>query len=151
MLRRSILVLLIPLVIVSENRYDKEFVSTYTTGFDPLADHVKSYTPEWAEQETEIPAKEIIRIAREFSDAAPRAVYYAGRRSSWYQNDFQMRRAQAILNAIVGNWDRQGVWCRTPASSWGSTYSFPGMIQQHCALMRLTKTFPWQRRGMAPT
>ena len=35
-------------------------------------------------------------------------LYYAGRRSSWYSNDFQMRRAQAILNAIVGSWDREG-------------------------------------------
>jgi thiosulfate reductase/polysulfide reductase chain A len=95
-------------VIVGEERHDKEFVENYCQGFDELAEHVKPYTPEWAEKETEIPAGEIVRIAREFSDAAPRAVFYAGRRSSWYQNDFQMRRGQAILNAVVGNWDRQG-------------------------------------------
>lgn len=95
-------------VIISENRYDKEFVATYCVGFDQLAAHVQPFTPEWAELETEIPAKDIVRIAREFSDAAPRAVYYAGRRSSWYRDDFSMRRAQAILNAIVGSWDRQG-------------------------------------------
>jgi thiosulfate reductase/polysulfide reductase chain A len=95
-------------VIISEGRYDKDFVNTYTVGFDKLAEHVKPFTPEWAEQETEISGKEIARIAREFSDAAPRAIYYAGRRSSWYRDDFQTRRAQAILNAIVGNWDRQG-------------------------------------------
>jgi thiosulfate reductase / polysulfide reductase chain A len=95
-------------VIVGENRYDKEFVAGYTVGIDQLAEHVKQYTPEWAEAETEIPAKEILRIAREFADAAPRAMYYAGRRSSWYREDFQMRRAQAILNAVVGSWDRQG-------------------------------------------
>ena len=95
-------------VIVAEGRYDKEFVAAYTVGFDKLVEHVKTFTPEWAEQETEIPAKDILRIAREFSDAAPRAVYYAGRRSSWYREDFHMRRAQAILNAIVGSWDREG-------------------------------------------
>lgn len=95
-------------LIIGEGRHDKEFVATYTQGFEQLAEHVRQYTPEWAEKETEIPAGDIVRIAREFSDAAPRAVYYAGRRSSWYQNDFQMRRAQAILNAVVGNWDRQG-------------------------------------------
>lgn len=95
-------------VIVEENRFDEEFVSTYCVGFEQLAEHVKPFTPEWAEIETEIPAKDIVRIAREFSDAAPRAVYYAGRRSSWYRDDFSMRRAQAILNAIVGSWDRQG-------------------------------------------
>ena len=95
-------------VIVGESRYDKEFVANYTVGFDKLVEHVKPFTTDWAEKETEIPAKDITRIAREFSDAAPRAVYYAGRRSSWYRDDFHMRRAQAILNAIVGNWDREG-------------------------------------------
>jgi thiosulfate reductase/polysulfide reductase chain A len=95
-------------VIVREGRYDKAFVKDYCAGFDELAAHIQPYTPEWAEKETEIAAGEIVRVAREFSDAAPRAVFYAGRRSSWYQNDFQMRRAQAILNAIVGNWDREG-------------------------------------------
>jgi thiosulfate reductase/polysulfide reductase chain A len=95
-------------VIIAEERYDKGTVEAMTLGFEQLVEHVKPYTPEWAEAETEIPAKDILRIARAFSDAAPRAVFYAGRRSSWTQNDFQMRRAQAILNAIVGNWDRQG-------------------------------------------
>ena len=95
-------------VIIREERYDKPFLDTWTLGFEQLVEHVKPYTPEWAEQETGIAAKDITRIARAFADSAPRAVFYAGRRSSWYQNDFQMRRAQAILNAIVGNWDRQG-------------------------------------------
>jgi len=95
-------------VIVGEERYDKDFVTKYTVGIEKISEHVKQLTPEWAEAETEIPAKEITRIAREFADAAPRAIYYAGRRSSWYREDFQMRRAQAILNAIVGSWDRQG-------------------------------------------
>src|SRR5215467_7396189 len=95
-------------VIIGEKLYDEKFVDTYTSGFDKLAEHVKPYTPAWAEGETEIPARDITRIAHEFADAAPRAFYYAGRRSSGYRGEFQMRRAQAILNAIVGNWDRPG-------------------------------------------
>ena len=95
-------------VIIGEERYDKAFLDQWTLGFDQLVEHVKPYTPEWAAGETGIPAMEITRIAREFADAGHRAVFYAGRRSSWYQNDFQMRRAQAILNTIVGNWDREG-------------------------------------------
>ncbi|BDU73483.1 molybdopterin-containing oxidoreductase family protein [Mesoterricola silvestris] len=95
-------------VIIREDRCDKAFLDQWTLGFDQLVEHVKPYTPEFAEAETGIPAREITRIAREFADAGHRAVFYAGRRSSWYQNDFQMRRAQAILNTIVGNWDREG-------------------------------------------
>jgi len=95
-------------VIFRDGLQDQAFLDRWTLGASELAEHVKPYTPEWAERETEIPARDIERIAHEFADAAPRAVFYAGRRSSWYRNDFQMRRAQAILNAIVGNWDRQG-------------------------------------------
>jgi thiosulfate reductase/polysulfide reductase chain A len=95
-------------VIITEKRYNPEFIEQYCYGFDRLAEHVKQYTPAWAAKETEIPEEEIIKIAREFSDAAPRAIYYAGRRASWYHDDFQARRAQAILNAIVGNWDQRG-------------------------------------------
>lgn len=134
-------------VIVGENRYDKEFVNSYCTGFDKLIEHVKPYTPEWAEKETEIPAKEILRIAREFSDAAPRAVYYAGRRSSWYQNDFQMRRAQAILNAVVGNWDRQGGMVPNNKIELGEYLFLPWDDPKAPRIDELDKNFPLAAKG----
>jgi len=134
-------------VIVSENRYHKEFVATYTTGFEKLAEHVKPYTPEWAERETEIPAKDIARIAREFSDAAPRAVYYAGRRSSWYRDDFQTRRAQAILNAIVGNWDRQGGMVPNAKIALGEYVFFPWDDPVAPRVDEMDKNFPLAAKG----
>ena len=134
-------------VIVSESRYDKEFVNTYTAGFDKLADHVKPFTPDWAEQETEIPAKDIARIAREFSDAAPRAVYYAGRRSSWYRDEFHMRRAQAILNAIVGNWDRQGGAVPNGKIALGEYLFFPWDDPVAPRVDEMDKNFPLAAKG----
>jgi thiosulfate reductase / polysulfide reductase chain A len=134
-------------VIVSENRYDKEFVAKYTTGFEQLAEHVKPYTPDWAEQETEIPAKDITRIAREFSDAAPRAVYYAGRRSSWYRDDFQMRRAQAILNAIVGSWDREGGLVPNGRIALGEYMFFPWDDPTAPRVDEMDKNFPLASKG----
>ena len=95
-------------VIVTEKRYNKDFVEKMTVGFDKLVPHIATYTPEWAARECEIPAADIRRIARDFADAAPHAVYYQGRRSSFFANDTQMRRAMAILNAIIGNWDVEG-------------------------------------------
>lgn len=95
-------------VLVTENLYDREFVAAYTQGFDELATHVAQYTPEWAEQETEIPAARIRAIAREFAYYAPRAIVYRGRRSSWYSNDTELRQAMAIANVLVGNWDQPG-------------------------------------------
>ncbi len=134
-------------VIVGESRYDKEFVATYCTGLDKLAEHVKPYAPEWAEVETEIPAKEIVRIAREFSDAGHRAVYYAGRRSSWYRNDFQMRRAQAILNAIVGNWDRQGGMVPNASVALGEYLFLPWDDPKAPRVDEVDKNFPLIAKG----
>ncbi|BAI81155.1 molybdopterin oxidoreductase, molybdopterin-binding subunit [Deferribacter desulfuricans SSM1] len=104
------LVLAVIYVIINENLYDKEFVEKYTYGFDKLVEHVNKnqYTPEWAEKETEISAKEIYWLAREFAKHAPKSVWYPGRRSSFYTNDVYYRRACAILNAICGAWDKPG-------------------------------------------
>ena len=95
-------------VIVTEGLYDDDFIEEQTVGFQELAEHIQQYTPEWAETECEIPARDIRRTAHEFANAAPKAVYYQGRRSSFFQNDTQMRRAMAILNAVVGAWDTKG-------------------------------------------
>ncbi len=134
-------------VIIAEQRYNKEFVTGYTTGFEKLTEHVKSFTPEWAETETEIGAKDIIRIAREFADAAPRAVYYAGRRSSWYREDFQFRRAQAILNAIAGNWDRQGGMVPNGKIALGELLFLPWDDPQAPRVDEMDKNFPLAAKG----
>jgi thiosulfate reductase/polysulfide reductase chain A len=134
-------------VIVAESRYDKDFVAAYTAGFDELAEYVKPFTPEWAEAETEIKASDVVRIAREFSDAAPRAVYYAGRRSSWYRDDFQMRRAQAILNAIVGSWDRQGGMVPNQKIALGELMFLPWDDPTAPRIEDMDKNFPLSAKG----
>ncbi|XOB64757.1 molybdopterin-dependent oxidoreductase [Deferribacteres bacterium DY0037] len=98
-------------VIISENLHDEAFVNEYTHGFEELKAHVKQYTPEWAENECEIPASEIYWTAREFAKYAPRSIAYPGRRTSWYVNDVYFRRACAILSAICGCWDTEGGIC----------------------------------------
>jgi thiosulfate reductase/polysulfide reductase chain A len=95
-------------VIITENLYNPNFVRDFTHGFDELAEHIKQYTPEWAEKECDIPAEEIYWSAREFARYAPRSVAYPGRRTSWYVNDVYFRRACAILTAICGCWDTPG-------------------------------------------
>jgi len=70
------------------------------------------YTPEWAEKITEIPADTIRRITKEFSDAAEKykgaANCYRSRKSTWYYQDFDFRRAQAIFNVLHGCVNRPG-------------------------------------------
>jgi thiosulfate reductase/polysulfide reductase chain A len=91
-------------VIIGEERYNKDFITKYTTGFDELKSAVQTYTPEWAAPITGIEAGVIRRIAREFSDAGQYALAHNGWRTSNFINSFPAERAITILNALVGNW-----------------------------------------------
>ncbi|MFP4516975.1 MAG: molybdopterin-dependent oxidoreductase [Desulfovibrionales bacterium] len=95
-------------VIIDEKLYDAAWIAEKTFGIEELAEHVKQYTPKWAEGETGIPAADIARIARELAAAAPESMVYPGRRTSDYENSSQIRRSFAIVNALLGNWDRPG-------------------------------------------
>ena len=92
----------------SEELYDKAYAEEKLIGIAQLRAHVRPYSPEWAEKECEIPAADIRRIARELAAAAPAAMVYPGRRTSDYVNSTQIRRSMAIVNALLGNWDRPG-------------------------------------------
>jgi thiosulfate reductase / polysulfide reductase chain A len=134
-------------VVIADKCCDRDFIDAYTVGYDQLAEHVKPFTPEWAEKETEIPAKDIARIAHEFADAAPRAIYYAGRRSSWYRDDFQMRRAQALLNAVVGNWDKEGGMVPTQKVALGEYSFLPWDDPVAPRIDEMDKNFPLAAKG----
>ena len=95
-------------VLISEGLYNKKFVAEKTHGFEELRAHVRNYSPEWAAKETDIPAEDIRRLARELAAAAPSAMVYPGRRSSDYKDSTQIRRSFAIVNALLGNWDKKG-------------------------------------------
>jgi len=57
---------------ITEELYDTDFVEKRTTGFDEWAEYIMGQkdgtpkTPEWAEQETNVPAREIRALAREW-------------------------------------------------------------------------------------
>ena len=95
-------------VILKEGLHDKAWVEANTNGLEQLKAHVARYSPEWAEGETGIPAGNIRAIARGLAAAAPRAMIYPGRRSSDYKDATQIRRAFAIVNALLANYDQKG-------------------------------------------
>jgi len=103
-------VLALTYVVLTENLYNKEYVKENFNGFEEYKNHIISnnYTPQWAEKITNIKAKDIYEIAREFMEHAPKAVYYPGRRSTFAKNDFQLRRAMAIFQALGGGIDTKG-------------------------------------------
>jgi thiosulfate reductase / polysulfide reductase chain A len=95
-------------VLIDEELYDKAFVEQNTTGFEQLAEHVRGYTPEWVFLETGIRPEVIRDTAREMAKAAPATIVHPGRHATWYGDDTQRSRAIAILNALLGSWNREG-------------------------------------------
>lgn len=106
-------VLALTYVVINEKLYNKEFVETQFNNFEQYESHIlnSGYTPQWAENITNIPAKDIYEVAREFMANAPKSIYYHGRRSTWSKNDFQLRRAQALFSALGGGVDTKGGFC----------------------------------------
>ncbi|MBN1147965.1 MAG: molybdopterin-dependent oxidoreductase [Anaerolineales bacterium] len=90
-------------VIVINDLADCEFVKQYVIGCDGIQDAMRSYTPEWAEEITGVPAATIERIAREYAAAKHNAMAHPGWRTSNFVNSFQTERAIATLNALSGN------------------------------------------------
>ena len=95
-------------VLIDEKLYDEDYVERYTIGFEQLAEHVRSYTPEWVYLETGIKPDVIRETAREMAKAAPATIVHPGRHAVWYGDDTQRARAVAILNALLGSWNRKG-------------------------------------------
>jgi anaerobic selenocysteine-containing dehydrogenase len=94
-------------VIITEGLTDADYVEKYTVGYDRLADRVKQYTPEWAAEETGIPAEDIRTLAREFATTSP-AVIRIGVAIERHAGGGQTVRALACLPALVGAWRKPG-------------------------------------------
>ncbi len=95
-------------VMVTEGRFDKEYIAKYATGLDELKKHVADKTPEWAYPITGIKPSVIRETARFISAHRPRSLIHPGRHTTWYGDDTQRARAMAILTALLGNWGRRG-------------------------------------------
>ncbi|MBI3456730.1 MAG: molybdopterin-dependent oxidoreductase [Candidatus Rokubacteria bacterium] len=94
-------------VIIRDGLYDREFLAKWAMGFDEYAAYVKDKTPDWAERITSLKAKTIERLAREFATTKPaHADVWSG--PGQHSNGVQGGRAIALLNALVGGYDRPG-------------------------------------------
>lgn len=95
-------------VIIGEARHDRAFVAAHTAGFEALREHVRGYTPEWAEQQTGIAAAHVVELARAYA-ATRRAMILAGG-SSMHKtgNGWQAARAISCLPALTGSLGVEG-------------------------------------------
>jgi len=95
-------------LILREGWYDARFIERNAVGLEELKAEVAVYTPEAVYVETGIEPAMQRKTARALADAAPHALVHPGRRVTWYGDDAQRSRAIAILNALLGNWGREG-------------------------------------------
>ncbi len=95
-------------VIIGEKLYDFDFVDQWCYGFDKLAEHVKQFTPEWAEPITGLPAAKITEAARMIGTIKPMGMVI-GNGVGDQQNDGNHEvMAMDLICAITGNLDIPG-------------------------------------------
>ena len=95
-------------VIIAENRHDAEFIENHTSGFAQLREHVKRFTPGWAEAITVIDADRITGLARDYA-ATERAMILLGGSSMYKdQNGWQASRAVSCLPPLTGKQGKPG-------------------------------------------
>jgi len=95
-------------VILKERLHDVAYVDRWVQGVPELQDFVRPYTPQWAEQETGIPAAEIVSLAREVGQDKPSVVFHMGYRGASHSNEIYLRRSILILNALMGSIEAKG-------------------------------------------
>jgi formate dehydrogenase alpha subunit len=64
-------------VIIKENLYDEDTVTSRTVGLDDLKKSVEKYTPEYVEEITGIPSDKLIEAARMYAQAPAASILYA--------------------------------------------------------------------------
>ena len=95
-------------VILEERLYDEAFVNRWVHGMEALEDFIQPYTPEWAQEQTGIPAAEIRALAREISSQKPSVIFHMGYRGASHESEIYLRRSILMLNALMGSVEAKG-------------------------------------------
>ena len=89
-------------VIVTDGLVDHGFIARHTVGYDAYAQHLKAFTPEWAEGETGLSAERIRGLAREYATKRPAMIIVGGASMYKHRHGWQPGRAIATLPALTG-------------------------------------------------
>ena len=105
------LLLAIANTLMINNGYDQDFIEQYAIGFEEFKKEIQSFTPEWAEKITTIPASKIVEIAKDLSTAKPHAFIdpsWKGAFGCNYLNSPETARMVGLVNAMLGNINQKG-------------------------------------------
>ncbi|MFQ6091489.1 MAG: molybdopterin-dependent oxidoreductase [bacterium] len=112
-------------VVMEEGLYDKDFIETWTNvTVNQLKDHLKEYTPEWAEKISGVRASKIESLALEYAQAKP-ATIVSYRGAIAHYNGVENERAILMLEAICGNIDVKGGRCKAVGAKWKNSFPKP--------------------------
>ncbi len=95
-------------VIIRENRFDKDFISRWTLGFDEYKALVQEFTPERTQAITGVPAEKIVAAARLFAGARAGSIMTSASPTVHHTNGVQNHRAIICLSGLTGNYDVPG-------------------------------------------
>ena len=95
-------------VLISEDLIDRDFIEQHTTGFAELSQHVRGFTPAWAEAITGLDATRIADLARAYANTGRAMIVLGG--SSLYKDrhGWQAARAVSCLPALTGKSGKPG-------------------------------------------
>jgi len=124
---------------LTEDLYDKDYIAKRTTGFDEWKDYVLGKsdgvpkTPEWAEIESGIPAREIRALAREWG--AKKTMLAAGGLGGWggacrSATGNEWARVMIALAAMQG-YGKPGsnIWGTSQGAPCDESFFFPGYAE----------------------
>lgn len=94
-------------IIISEGLYDREFVESWTVGFEQLKQRVSEYPIDRVSEITWVPERDILKAARMIASIKPLALEW-GCAVEQTPNSFQTCRVIYMIPGITGNWDVPG-------------------------------------------
>ncbi len=94
--------------ILKNRLFDDRFVDRFVEGVKELEQFVQPYSPEWAEEETGIPADQIKAFVKELAAAAPAVIWHPGWMAARYTDSFYVCRTIYIINALLGAYGAKG-------------------------------------------
>ncbi|WP_108649471.1 formate dehydrogenase subunit alpha [Dongshaea marina] len=95
-------------VLIEEELYDKEYVASFTEGFDSYRKQVAKYTPEYVESITGLGAEDIRQAMRTYA-AAPSATILWGMGVTQFTQAVDVVKGLAALALLTGNLGRPHV------------------------------------------
>ena len=89
-------------VIIQEQLQDDDFIGKHTLGFEPLSEHIKPYTPQWAANITGISATAIVKLAKQYATTKRSMILVGGSSMFKHKNGWESSRAISCLPALTG-------------------------------------------------